>query len=111
MALLNWPKRRPLSADAEEPDSDCLWEAHLSPGLLILESSGGQRLVFSDASELRSFAMQVYAAAIEHDLDVQEAAVKASIERRRLRGLGGNRHRPVHERPEPPAHMSLERPA
>lgn len=107
MYVLRWPKRRPLSADADEPYSDCLWEATVEPGQLTLESSGGQRLVFRDTDELRAFAMQVYAAAIEYDQEVQAAAVAASLERRRRRGLGGLRHHPFVEPPEPPIHMEV----
>jgi hypothetical protein len=51
--------------------------------------------------------MQVYAAAIDHDGAVQQAAVLASLARRRARGTGGHRHRPVIERPEPPMHMEV----
>lgn len=106
MALLTWPKQRTLT-DSEGDR----WTATITPGGLLLTCPGVAAIEFADPDELRAFSMQAHAAAIEHDLDVQEAAVKASLERRRLRGLSGNRHRPVAERPEPPAHMSLELPA
>jgi hypothetical protein len=51
--------------------------------------------------------MQVYAAAVDHDGAVQQAAVKASLARRAARGLSGNRHRPVVEIPEPPLHAEV----
>lgn len=103
MHVLRWPKQRALT-DA----SGARWRAVLSPGLLsLVRDDGGPGLSFTDTDELRAFAMQVYAAAIDHDGATQEAAVKASLERRRLRGLGGNRHQPFTEPAEPPMHMEV----
>lgn len=105
MHVLRWPKARQLTDSGGEP-----WRAVIAPARLLLVSPGSTlALDFTDPDELRAFAMQVYAAAIDHDGAVQQAAVKASLERRRARGLGGNRHRPVVEAPEPP--MNLEVPA
>jgi hypothetical protein len=101
--VLNWPKTRPLT-DA----LGARWRAVVSPGLLTLaRDDGGPGLTFTDTDQLRAFAMQVYAAAIDHDGAVQQAAVLASLARRRARGTGGHRHRPVIERPEPPMHMEV----
>lgn len=87
--LLTWPKNRRLSADAYEPDADCLYEAEIEPGRLTLRSSGGVVLVLSDPDELRAFAMQVYVAALDFDQSVQHAAAKASADRRQRRKLAG----------------------
>jgi hypothetical protein len=101
--VLSWPKTRRLT-DASGDG----WRAVLSPGLLTLvRDDGGPGVTFTDTDQLRAFAMQVYAAAIDHDGAVQEAAVKASLERRRARGLGGHRHGPFTDVPEPPLHMEV----
>lgn len=101
MYVLRWPKVRPLVDDDGAP-----WQAVMEPGRLTLTSADAV-LTFSDVGELRAFAMQVYAAAIEYDQQVQADAVAASLERRRLRGLGGLRHQPFTEPAEPPMHMEV----
>jgi hypothetical protein len=98
MHVLTWPKRRRLGE----------LEAEIAPGRLLLAApSGAVLLDCCDPDELRAFAMQVYAAAIDHDGAVQQAAVMASLERRRRRGLGGNRNQPFTDVPEPPMHMEV----
>lgn len=101
MHVLSWPKTRPLTDQFGHA-----WAAELSPGALTLRQ-GRFTVHFADTDELRAFAMQVYAAAIDHDGAVQQAAVAASLARRRARGFGGNRHRPVQEVPEPPMHVEV----
>jgi hypothetical protein len=99
--VLNWPKTRRLGAYIT---------ATISPSRLLLTAADGTVVLdCQDPDELRAFAMQVYAAAIDHDGAVQQAAVKASLDRRHARGLGGLRHRPFVEPPEPP--MNVEVPA
>jgi hypothetical protein len=98
MHVLHWPKTRPLGE----------LSAEIAPSRLVLTAPGGSVVLdCADPDELRAFAMQVYAAAIDHDGAVQQAAVAASLARRRARGLGGNRHRPVQEIPEPPMHAEV----
>jgi hypothetical protein len=100
--VLSWPKTRRLT-----DHRDFEWEVKVEPGRLTLTFPPCEPLVFSDPDELRAFAMQVYAAAVDHDGAVQQAAVKASLARRAARGLSGNRHRPVVEIPEPPLHAEV----
>jgi hypothetical protein len=91
--VLTWPKTRRLAE----------LSAEVSPGRLVLTAPGGVVLLdCTDPDELRAFAMQAYAAALDRDGAVREAAVKASLARRRP---GGLRHRPFVDVPEPPAHM------
>lgn len=102
MPFLTWPKRRRLGVVT----------ADLSPGRLLLTAPDGSVLLdCQDPDELRAFAMQVHAAAVERDLDTQAAAAKASADRRLARQRAGQptglRHAPVLERPEPPMHMEL----
>lgn len=103
MHLLTWPRTRPLT-----PAGGGQTAAVISPGRLVLWLDEDHVLIYEDPEELRAFAMQVYAAALDRDGAVQEAAVKASLARRAARGLPGLRHRPVIERPEPPMHMEVE---
>lgn len=98
--LLTWPKRRRLTSSGGVEGV-----AVIEPGRLVIWLDEDRAVIYDDPEELRAFAMQVHAAAVERDLSVQEAAVKASIARRAARGGRGNRFRPVIERPEPPAHM------
>lgn len=101
--VLNWPKSRPLT-DASGDG----WRVVISPGLLTLvRDDGGPGHTFTDPDQLRALGMLAHAAAVERDLDVQEAAAKASMERRRLRALGGLLHRPFVDPPEPPIHMEV----
>jgi hypothetical protein len=93
--VLNWPKTRRLAE----------LSAEVAPGRLVLTAPGGSVVLdCADPDELRAFAMQVYAAALDHDGEVREAAVKASLARRRP---GGLRHRPHTDTPEPPLHMEV----
>lgn len=104
--LLSWPKHRKLGELIAE----------LSPGRLVLFDSRAAVVVdCQDPEELRAFALQVYAAAIEYDQERQHAAAKASTDRRQRRLLAGetlgDRSQRFTDPPEPPAHMSLEIPA
>lgn len=103
MHLLRWPKTRPLGAYVT---------ATISPGRLLLTAADGSVVLdCQDPDELRSFAMQAYAAAIDRDLAVQADAAKTSADRRLARQRRGEptglRHRPFTEAPEPPAHMEV----
>jgi hypothetical protein len=64
-------------------------------------------IVLDDPADLRWFGMQAHRAAVEYDLDVQYAAVKASVDRRQRRKLAGDpvgvRHRPYTDDNVPPA--------
>jgi len=62
--LLSWPKRRALTTD----DGVTLLSV-IAPGRLELRHPDGRVLTFTDPAELRAFAMQVHAAATEHDLE------------------------------------------
>lgn len=102
--VLSWPKPRALHAD-----TGALWIARIAPGELVLSSADGEVLRFTDPGELRAFAMQAHAAAIDRDLAAQAAAAKASTDRRLARQRAGQptglRHSPFTDAPEPPAHM------
>jgi hypothetical protein len=106
MHLLRWPKTRRLT-----DHRDFEWEVKVEPGRLTLTFPPCEPLVFSDVDELRAFAMQVHAAAIDHDLAVQAAAAKASADRRLARQRRGEptgvRHGPFTDAPEPPMHMEV----
>lgn len=64
--LLTWPKRRALTTE----DGVTLVSV-LSPGRLELRHPDGRVLTFTDPGELRAFAMQAHAAAIDYDLEQQ----------------------------------------
>jgi hypothetical protein len=103
MHVLSWPKTRRLGAYVT---------ATISPGRLLLTAADGSVVAdCQDPDELRAFAMQVHAAAIDHDLAVQAAAAKASADRRLARQRRGEptgvRHRPFTDTPEPPMHMEV----
>lgn len=104
--LLSWPKRRALTTS----DGVTL-VAVVEPGRLSVETPDGSLVVFDDPGELRAFAMQLHAAAIERDQSAQDEAARASARRRQLRHLSGQptgqRHRPFVDPPEPPAHMEV----
>jgi len=104
--ITRWPKRRVLQAESGE-----FWMNVIEPGHLVCSNADGRVLVFSDADQLRSFAMAIYAAAIELDLATQAAAAKESTDRRLRRQHAGHptgvRHRPFTDAPEPPAHMEV----
>jgi hypothetical protein len=106
--LLSWPKTRRLTNAAGRSVTFVI-----EPGRLVLWWDEDHVTVYTDPDELRAFAMQVYAAAIDRDLEVQAAAVKASADRRQRRALAGHptgvRHRPFTDTPEPP--MNVEVPA
>lgn len=104
MHVLTWPKNRPLTT----------LTATISPGRLLLTAPGGTVLLdCQDPEELRAFAMQVYAAALDRDQAIQYEAAAASARRRAARLLAGAppglRHRPFTDPPEPP--LSVEVPA
>ncbi len=105
--LLSWPKRRTLTTD-----DGITVVAVVAPGHLRIETPTGAALDCSDVAELRAFAMQVYAAALDHDQAVQHAAAKRSADRRQHRALAGQptgvRHHPFTDPPEPPIHADLE---
>lgn len=82
------------------------WVATCDRGRLVLTREGdGHRVEFDDPTELRAFAPQLTRAVVEHDLDVQHAAAKASADRRQRRKLAGEpvgrRHGPFVEPAEP----------
>ncbi len=93
------PQQRTLTDDEGRP-----WLVTVDRGRLVLDN-GLRRYVFADPTELRALAPQLTRAVVEHDLDVQEAAAKASATRRLRRAQAGeplgNRHRPVVEAAEP----------
>lgn len=64
-AVLTWPKTRPL----RDAPTGTRWTAIIEPGRLALHTDPDQACVLSvtDADELRAFALQLYAAAIEYD--------------------------------------------
>jgi hypothetical protein len=100
--LLTWPKTRRLA----------YLTATVSPGRLLLTAADGSVVLDAqDPDELRSFAMQVHAAAVDRDLEVQAAAAKASADRRLRRQQRGEptgyRHGPFTDVPEPPMHMEV----
>lgn len=102
MHVLNWPKRRHLGE----------LSAEVAPGRLLLTAPDGSVLLdCQDADQLRAFAMQVHAAAIDRDLEVQAAAAKAHADRRLARQRRGEptgvAYRPFTDRPEPPMHMEV----
>lgn len=104
--MLTWPKRRRLGE----------LEATLSPGRLLLTApSGAVVLDCQDPDELRAFALQAHAAAVELELSVKADAAKALADRRLARKARGEElgllHRPFVDLPEPALHMDLERPA
>lgn len=105
--LLTWPKRRPLTTD-----DGVTIVAVVQPGRLRIETPSGLVLDCADPDELRAFAMQMYAATLDHDQGVQHAAAKASADRRQRRilagGHAGHRHQPFTDPPEPPIHADLE---
>jgi len=107
MHLLTWPKKQTLTSALGER-----WTAVLSPGLLTLTpEGGGPGMTFTDPGELRAFAMQAHAAAVDRDLAVQAAAAKeswTSVRSQNRRGEPtGLRHRPFTEAPEPPLHAEV----
>jgi len=89
------------------------WLVTVDRGRLVLAVADGSAppIVFDDPAELRALAPQLTRAVTEHALDAQLAAAKASADarlaRRRAGEPAGNRHRPVVERPEPPAVLDL----
>lgn len=102
MHLLTWPKARRLAH----------LSATVSPGRLLLTAADGSVVLdCQDPDELRSFAMQVHAAAVDRDLAVQAEAAQASAARRlrrQQRGeVVGHRSRPFTDVPEPPMHMEV----
>jgi hypothetical protein len=104
--LLTWPRRRTLTTG----DGVTVLTV-IEPGRLRIETPGGAVHTCTDVAELRAFAMQVYAAAVDHDQSVQHAAAKASADRKQARALRGHprglRHGPFTDIPEPPAHMEV----
>ena len=101
------PQTRPLTDAA-----GVRWLVTVDRGRLVLRRlDTGEAHVFDDPAELRALAPQLTRAVVEHDLDVQHAAVKRSTDARLARqraGLPtGLRHRPVVDRPEPPAVLDL----
>lgn len=94
------------------------WIVTVDAGRLVLTVADGSAdpIVFDRPEELRSLAPQLTRAVTEHDLAVQEAAVKASIARRHARiaagGQRGNRHRPfTDDNVQRAAALDLEVPA
>lgn len=90
------------------------WLVTVDRGRLVLTPTDGQPIVLDDPSDLRWLGMQTHRAAVEHDLDVQHAAAKASADRRQRRILAGEpsglRHRPFTDDNVQPA-AALERSA
>lgn len=74
------------------------WSVTVDRGRLVLTRTGSDPVVFDRPEELRALAPQLVRAVTEHALDEQVAAVKASHARR---PVGGLRHRPFVEPPEP----------
>lgn len=64
--LLTWPKRRKLTTVGGRTET-----AVILPGRLVIWHDEDHATIYDDADELRAFAMQVYAAAIELDLDAR----------------------------------------
>ncbi len=90
----------PLPQTREVRDADGFgWLVTVDRGRLVLTGRPPlPPIVLDDPADLRWLGMQTHRAAVEHDLDVQHAAARASAERR-LRRLqagepAGLRHRP-----------------
>ncbi len=88
------------------------WLVTVDRGRLVLQrldEPDADPIVLDDPADLRWLGMQTHRAAVEHDLDVQHAAAKASADRRQRRILAGetvgHRHRPFVEPPEPAMHL------
>ncbi len=100
----------PLPQTREVRDADGFgWLVTVDRGRLVLDRPvDGERIVLDDPADLRWLGMQTHRAAVEHDLDVQHAAARASAARRLARQQRGeplgNRHRPVVEVPETALH-------
>lgn len=81
------------------------WYVTVDRGRLVITRDGVAPVVFERPEELRSLAPQLVRAVVEHDLDVQHAAAKASADRRQRRRLAGEpvgiRHRPFVDPAEP----------
>lgn len=108
--VLTWPKRRRLTGRRDLGDGQtapALWSIEVEPGRLTSWTADGTVVHFTDRDELRAYAIALYCAAMDLDLETQDTAAKASWARRARQLLPGNRHRPVIERPEPPAHMEV----
>lgn len=96
------PQERTLTDDA-----GFRWLVTVDAGRLVLTVTDGsaEPVVFTDPTDLRWWGMQLHRAAVQHDLDVQHAAAKASADRRQRRILAGeqpgNRNRRFVEQPEP----------
>jgi hypothetical protein len=80
--VLTWPKTRPLTTIGGSE-----WTATLEPGRLVLWMDEDHAAVFADPDELRAFAMQCHAAAVEHDLarQIPSGQGRAHLKRQRRR--------------------------
>jgi hypothetical protein len=80
--VLRWPKSRTL-----RDGTGAEWTATLEPGRLDLIGPDGCLLTVTDPDDLRAFAMQCYAAAIEYDLarEVPPGRGRAHLKRQRRR--------------------------
>lgn len=93
--LLTWPKRRTLTA---EGDGVTLLSV-ISPGRLELHHPDGRVLTFTDPDQLRAFAMQAHAAAVDYDLEQQLPAGRGRQHlkhQRRAAAEAARRRRPDH---------------
>jgi hypothetical protein len=90
MELLTWPKSRTL-----RDGTGAEWTATMEPGRLDLFGPDGCALTVTDTDDLRAFAMQVYAAAVEYDLarTIPEGKGRAHLKHQRRRAAGGRRPR------------------
>ncbi len=91
--LLTWPKRRPLTT----ADGVTLL-AFIEPGRLELHHPDGRVLTFTDPAELRAFAMQAHAAAVEHDHEQQypPGRGRAHLKHQRRAAAEAARKQPAH---------------
>lgn len=105
--VLSWPKRRPLTTE----DGVTLLSV-LSPGRLELRHPDGRVLTFTDPAELRAFAMQAHAAAVDYDLEQQlpPGRGRAHLKHQRRAAAEASRKRPA-DPSAPSDHAALERPA
>jgi hypothetical protein len=96
--VLTWPKTRRLT--------DLSAAGRRLPRPPGAHRGGGFVVSCADPDELRAFAMQVHAAAIDRDLEVQEAAVEGvpGGPPPRPAGCWGTARSPT---PEPPMHMEV----
>jgi hypothetical protein len=90
----------PLSRELRDA-SGFRWYVTVDRGCLVVQRLDAlvyAPVILDNPADLRWLGMQTHRAAVEHDLDVQHAAAKASADRRQRRILAGEpsglRHRP-----------------